>query len=255
MGEADDLLVLPIKGLRRTTSPGSEVKMSRSTERGWRAALLCAVLLFAAGCKDEAAGRPPCDDRNELRNLYFGDLHAHTALSFDAYGYDVRTTPVEAFGFARGAQVLLPPLDGDGVGTRPVTIDRPLDFAALTDHSEFYAEVRMCTTPGSPGYDSAPCVGFREGGENNVKIFGIKLAAYAPARFVQICGEGGADCLPYIEEVWAEARAAAEDAYDTTTACTFTSFAGYEYTATPGVTNLHRNVIFGGSRLPDAPQE
>lgn len=214
--------------------------------------LAAAMLLLSTGCeKDE--GRPPCSDRNELKNLYFGDLHAHTALSFDAYGYEVRTTPAEAFAFAKGEPILLPPLDESGAGTRTAAIDRPLDFAAITDHAEFYAEVRMCTTPGSPGYDSVPCTGFREGGENNVKIFGIKLAAYDPARFEAICGADGSDCAPFIDEVWDEAVAAAGEAYDTTTACTFTSFAGYEYTATPGVTNLHRNVIFGGEKLPDAP--
>lgn len=47
---------------------------------------------------DYTETRQPCTDRNRNRNLYFGDLHVHTRLSFDAYGYEVRTTPAQAYG-------------------------------------------------------------------------------------------------------------------------------------------------------------
>ncbi len=42
--------------------------------------------------------------------------------------------PADAYRFARGETIHLPPLDGDGNLTRPVTLARPLDFAAVTDH-------------------------------------------------------------------------------------------------------------------------
>ena len=64
--------------------------------------------------------------------------------------------------FARGEPVALPPLDANGNGTRTVRLERPLDFAAVTDHSEFLGEVESCTTPGSPTYDSASCQMFRD---------------------------------------------------------------------------------------------
>ena len=35
--------------------------------------------------------------------------------------------------------------------------------------------------------------------------------------------------------------------------CSFTSFVGYEYTGTPGVSNYHRNVIFRNAEVPDLP--
>ncbi len=91
-----------------------------------------------------------CVNRNPLRNAYFGDLHVHTTLSFDAHAFDVRTTPDQAYRFAQGDPVSLPPLDANGQGTQTVRLDRPLDFAAVTDHSEFLGEIEACTTPGSP---------------------------------------------------------------------------------------------------------
>ena len=71
---------------------------------------------------DYTETREPCADRNRNRNLYFGDLHVHTRLSFDAYGYEVRTTPAQAYGFAKGEELYLPPLDTEGRGTRLVRL-------------------------------------------------------------------------------------------------------------------------------------
>ncbi len=73
---------------------------------------------------------PPCAARNPLRNVYFGDLHAHTRLSFDAITYDVRGGPAEAYRFARGEEVGIAPFGADGGATRRLRLSRPLDFAA-----------------------------------------------------------------------------------------------------------------------------
>src|SRR5262249_14120400 len=63
------------------------------------------------------------------RKAYFGDLHLHTSYSFDAYVmFPSRVTPEQAYRFAKGEPV--PFLD------KTVKRAEPLDFMAVTDHSE-----------------------------------------------------------------------------------------------------------------------
>ncbi|MBW2276312.1 MAG: DUF3604 domain-containing protein [Deltaproteobacteria bacterium] len=226
--------------------------MYRFRSCSWGLLVVVVAMLALASCKDEGT-KHRCADYNPRRNLYFGDLHAHGRLSFDAYGYEVRAGLEESYAFAKGAPIGLAPLDDEGLPTREVTIDRPLDFAAMTDHVEFYAEVRMCTTPGNAAYDTVICESFREGGEDNVKSFGVKLTSYSPERFEQICGADGALCEETIKAVWQEVQDAADAAYDLTEQCTFTSLKAYEYTSTPGVTNLHRNIYFRTGTVPEMP--
>ena len=195
----------------------------------------------------------PCESQDPLRQLYWGDLHVHTALSFDAWTYEVRLTPEDAYAFAQGAAVRLPPLDADGLGTREVRLSRPLDFAAVTDHAEYYAEIAGCTTPGTAVYDSAVCVDYREADAAAVQAFGVRLANEAPERFEALCGEGGIDCAADGRGVWGDVQAAAEAADDDSSACAFTAFTGYEWSGATGVSNLHRNVIFANEVVPDAP--
>ena len=50
--------------------------------------------------------------------------------------------------------------------------------------------------------------------------------------------------------VWLEMQNAAEEAYDRTVACEFTTFIGYEHTNSPLGRHLHRNVIFRNHDVP-----
>jgi len=215
-------------------------------------ALALVVGLGAAGCnpKPYVEEHAPCADHNPQRNLYFGDLHVHTAYSFDAHMFDVRTTPDEAYAFARGAPVALPPLDADGNGTRMLQIDRPLDFAAVTDHSEFLGEIQACTTPSAAQYDSQACADFRTGGNTNVINFGVKLALDPGMHDPDLCGPDGKGCLAPASEAWTRIQDAAEAAYDRSASCSFTSFVAYEYSGSPGFSTMHRNVIFKSDRVP-----
>jgi len=64
-----------------------------------------------------------------LRRAYFGDLHLHTANSFDAAWGGVRTTPHDAYSYAQGMPV-------NYMG-QVVRRKAPLDFLAVADHAEF----------------------------------------------------------------------------------------------------------------------
>ncbi len=197
--------------------------------------------------------REPCSQFNPSRNVYFGDLHIHTALSFDAWIWDVRTTPADAYRFARGEPIPLTHLEENGQGTRTIQLERPLDFAAVTDHAEFFAEVEACVTPGSEAYDALTCVFFRQGNALSTIAMANQLYLPNPKRLADVCGPGRVDCPALAGSVWARVRGAAQDAYDRSSDCSFTAFVGYEYTGVPGISNLHRNVIFRNASVPDLP--
>src|SRR5581483_4999282 len=181
---------------------------------------------------------------------FYGDLHVHTRNSFDAYAFGTRTTPEDAYRFARGEPVSLTPNDAEGRPTRVVQLERPLDFAAVTDHSEWLAEIDACTTPGVAGYDSATCRQYRSDQTNAAIVFGSAAVVAEPRRRQDLCGADGSACVAHLSEVWQRMIDAAEAAYDRTSACRFTSFVAYEYTGTFGVSTQHRNVIFSDVRVP-----
>lgn len=192
--------------------------------------------------------REACDDHNPLRNVYFGDVHVHTSYSFDAYINDVEVDPFDAYDFARGQPVELPDADG---GVHTISIDRPLDFAAVTDHGEYLGEVAACKDPESPAYDSEVCIGLREGNPDVLVPWGLGLGADRPVRPKDVCDSS--DCPSYLADAWARVQDAADAAYDRSSACSFTSFVAYEWSGATSLSNLHRNVIFRSERVPAIP--
>jgi len=207
--------------------------------------------LAAPGAWSRTETRQPCASFDLFRSPYFGDLHIHTRFSADAYIFGTRVGPRDAYAFAKGAAI--PFADDAEAQTRTSRIDRPLDFAAVTDHSEFFGEVHLCDTPGSPVYDSQQCTILRQPDDPNDR-FETTVAWLSPAGLPnpshRFCTEPGVDCVAEAVSVWQEMQAAAEEAYDRTAACTFTSFVGYEYTASPLGRHLHRNVIFRNEHVP-----
>jgi hypothetical protein len=212
------------------------------------AALFVLLLPLAAG----AESREPCVHREPERRPFFGDLHVHTAFSQDASTQGTRATPRDAYRFARGEPLGIQPFRADGTPLRTVRLERPLDFAAVTDHAEQIGEVRLCQTPGSPGYDAWACRVYRR--FPRVAFFVMNARYSAGGTRFDFCGEDGAGCLAAARTVWQETRDAAEGAYDRSAACRFTSFVAYEWTAgADNGKNLHRNVIFRDEPVPELP--
>ncbi len=217
-----------------------------------------------AGAADVAGGdvsrvvvRPDthvaCRRRNPLREPFFGDLHVHTGLSFDAASWGTRARPSDAYRFARGESVGLAPYDADGRATRTARLTRPLDFTAVTDHSEFLAETDLCTTPGSALYDTRTCREQRETRLVAATDYALPLSSRMPARPAICRNENAELCAARLRTVWEETQQAAEEAYDRSDECRFTSFVGYEWTGSPGANNLHRNIIFRNASVPRSP--
>ena len=101
---------------------------------------------------------------NPNKNVYFGDLHVHTSFSFDAYLGGTISSPSDAYRYARGKPIQ--------IFGKPIKIDRPLDFSAVTDHSELIGELYTIQNEGSPGYNSFVPRFFR-GVYNDRKEYGV----------------------------------------------------------------------------------
>lgn len=192
--------------------------------------------------------RAPCNDYDPLRRPLFGDLHVHTGLSFDAAAQDTRSTPAQAYDVARGGSMHIQPFDENGNGTRQIALDRPLDFASVTDHAEFLGEISRCSDPQAEGYGHLACRLHRWDSKLGQLVFGG--AGLTMKWRWDICGDG--DCQAASASVWEGLQKDAERAYDRSADCRFTSFLGYEWTATVGRgRNLHHNVIFRNDRVPE----
>ena len=160
--------------------PERTARATGDRSRGRRGLLLaCALAITGCGLIPENPGsqewtppggpalaqpltpREPCADHDPLRRAFFGDLHVHTGYSMDACIRETMLTPADAYRFATGEPIAIAPLDEHGAGTRRIQIDRPLDFAAVTDHAEWMGEVALCGDPHSAAYDTRSCRIFR----------------------------------------------------------------------------------------------
>jgi hypothetical protein len=205
--------------------------------------------------RGEDPGTPShrCASYTPLRRPLFGDLHVHTSLSFDANSLGVRNMPPAAYRFAKGDQIGLQPYDEAGKPLRHAKLERPLDFAAVTDHSELLGELRICHTPGTPGYDSMVCRIQRRWPLLAYIFVSSRMLNSADPKRYSFCGRNGEICRQAAAGPWQEIRDAAAEAYDQTDACSFTSFVAYEWSGGPGGNMTHRNVIFADEHAPDLP--
>jgi hypothetical protein len=205
--------------------------------------------------------REACAQRDPLRRALFGDLHVHTSLSMDAWLSGTIATPDDAYRFARGHPIGLPPFSDDGAPSATARIDRPLDFAAVTDHAEWLGETSLCRDPASAAYDTDSCRIFR--GERKsllARILGLEGfrarlfgALSTRGRNAEICGEDAGACRARARSLWQENQAAAERWTDRSAACEFSTFHAFEYSRSPASTKIHRNVIFRNEIVPELP--
>jgi len=174
---------------------------------------------------------------NPQRNLYWGDLHIHTSFSTDAFTNGVRAIPDDAYTFAKGGEIE----HTAGYGLR---ISRPLDFAAVTDHSEYLGVVRA-TNPDLPLSRRS----LRERLLNDGRL-GITVAFAQSLLDFDLEDAIAPGWEDISRDTWREVVASAERHNDPGR---FTAFVGYEWSSMPGDRNLHRNVIYRGARVPELP--
>ena len=178
---------------------------------------------------------------NELKNAYFGDLHIHTNFSFDAYLGGTIATPSDAYRYAKGEKIEI-------FGTT-VQLRRPLDFAAVTDHSEFIGEFYSVQTPGKGYYN---LIAHTLRGAANDTIKGLALFE----RLRNKPSHGPREHMKFFKgyettkKAWDIILEANEAHYQPGK---FTTLVGYEWSHAYDGAHLHRNVIFKDMIVPDYP--
>ncbi|MTH61525.1 DUF3604 domain-containing protein [Paracoccus litorisediminis] len=177
----------------------------------------------------------PNAGRNFPDRPLFGETHLHTTLSFDAGTFGARLGPRDAYRFAKGQEIV------SNTG-QPVRISRPLDFTAVTDHSDnmgFFNEFAA----GNPDIlANAQAKGWYDlmqsgkGAEAAIQI----ITAFSNGSFpIEIMSQPGTKLY---QDTWKDIIAAAEEANDPGK---FTALIAYEWTSQVGTgDNLHRNVIY-----------
>jgi hypothetical protein len=237
-------------GLCACSDPENSLDAMQKNEDGGFAGRSGGVNSLLPVNKEILTLRPPA---NPERNAYFGDLHVHTAYSFDAYVFGTVSTPDDAYRYARGQAL-------DHPSGYEVQLQQPMDFYAVTDHAELMGLVKEAADTGSEfsRYDITEPLHDINAPENMTR-FSLLARGKAFASFMPAVMNGlldGSIDISMVEAVtkaaWRNTIRAANEAY---VPGSFTTFAGFEYTSSSDDQgNLHRNVIFRDTdRLPAMP--
>jgi hypothetical protein len=222
----------------------------------YRALIPCIVLTFGIACPalagdtvglpaptDAAAGAFPAQKhfspyagRNFPTEVFWGDTHLHTGMSFDAGAFGARLGPEDAYRFARGEEVT----SSTGLQAK---LSRPLDFLVVADHSDnmgffprlFSGDPQMLADPtGKRWYEM-----IQAGGQQGVAAAVEIIEAFSQGTFPEaLASPPGSQAY---RSAWDETIKAAEE-YNEPGG--FTAFIGYEWTSNTGGNNLHRVVIY-----------
>lgn len=187
-----------------------------------------------------AGSREPVAE-NADRNAYFGDLHVHTRYSFDAFVFGTRTSPDDAYRFAKGEAIEHP-------AGFDMQLRAPLDFQAVTDHAAYLGMLPEMSDPTTAAGQHPAGRLIQEATDTASR----RAAFQSMGDYFR--GTVEDDDLLDLNVVRSAWRSIIESAERHNDPGTFTTFIGYEYTSSgPERENLHRNVIFRGSQAPDIP--
>jgi hypothetical protein len=203
----------------------------------------CAGVAALAALAALTAGPAAAQKASRERTAYFGETHVHTSWSLDAFAIgNTLTDPGDAYKYFKGEPIHHP------LGYE-VRIDTPLDWAGVTDHSEYAGVVQLANEPGSPVGKlpaAQPLILKARTKEEmeRVALYAINtLVAGPPVQALMSPEVAGT--------VWNKNVELAEQANEPGK---FTAFCSYEWTSMPNNMNLHRNIFFKDcAKVPPMP--
>ena len=174
----------------------------------------------------------PYAGRAYADQVFFGDMHFHTELSFDAGLIGTSLDVHDGYRMARGEKVL------SNTG-QPVQLIRPLDFLVITDHAEMMG-LAPAIRESNPILISDPWgkwvhERFNSGQEG-------RMEAFADIIERSLAGENPFSSPELTKSIWRDFVRIA-DQYNEPGR--FSAMTGFEWTSTPDGDNLHRVVVFG----------
>ena len=164
--------------------------------------------------------------------VFFGDTHFHTEVSFDAGLIGTTLDIHDAFRFARGEKIT------SNTG-QPVQLIRPLDFLAVTEHAEFNG-LATGLRESSPELLADPWgksihEKFQSGEEGRMAAF-LEIIEWGTVK-----RENPISNDELSRSIWIDSVKIADEYNEPGR---FTSLMGFEWTSTPYGDNLHRIVLF-----------
>ena len=179
----------------------------------------------------------PYAQRNFPERPLWGDSHLHTSLSMDAGLFGNRLPPRDAYRFARGEEVV------SSTG-QTVRLSRPLDWLAVTDHSDGMGLVGDIST-GKPellAYEQAARwnKGLAEGGDAAVRAALDLIGAFSQGKMDPEMFALYSPGAKLYKNLWERVIDAAEAFNEPGR---FTALIGFEWTSLIKGNNMHRVVI------------
>ena len=211
------------------------------------ALFLLSSMLFVSGtfAKDSAGEPGPSSGKkNPLNNVYFGEQHLHTQNSPDAFAMGTRNTPDDAYNFAKGKAVKK---NTSGKMVQKIT---PYDWAAVTDHAEYFGVFPQFSDPNSElmkKLKDNPMVkmimpGDEKKGDEAFGKLAVTLTENKP--------DPNFDDPEIIKSAWKKHVDITNKHYEPGK---FTTLIAFEWTSIPVNQNLHRNVFFRDDKGPVIP--
>ena len=180
----------------------------------------------------------------ENKEVFFGETHMHTKYSLDAYIGGNRFSPDESLRFAQGEAIQMEKFG------KTWQLKRPLDWAAVTDHAEYIGESYSIFTPTADGYNGVAQKSIREVDnlEEGLKLF-IKYVV-SNNRSAKPSHPDFYTGVNSTMSAWAIMNEATEKNYKPGK---FTTLHAFEWSGAPQGGNLHRNIIFRDTIVPNLP--